>query len=296
MVKTFGDYIVLILSIIGSLASIIAFGVYFQPLLNLQGWIGVLFLGIISLFFLFYNIYLITKYRRKVKYSTIFQDINIAFSQLHKIDRSENKTPELIIQNLTLLCDNISHAFRKINETDIGVCIKYLTYENKRPKAETLVRDSTSKVNGRKTGTKDGKSHWLESNSDFDFIYSNFENENIDTTFFYESSLPTKKDYFNTRLDKNWYKDKNLPFLENYLRRKSWPLWYRSTLVVPIVPINADEQNLEMIRGFLCLDSPNENMFYKHIDVNILKGISDGLYNKIDILHKLIQENESNIN
>jgi uncharacterized membrane protein len=290
MVRTFGDYFVLIFSIVGSLASIIAFGVYFEPLLNLQGWIGVLFLGIISLFFLSYNLYLISKYRKRVKYANVFQEINIAFSQLHSIDRKETISAELIIQNLTFLCEFISHAFKKINDCEIGVCIKYLTYENKRPKAETLVRDSNSKVNGRKTGKNDTKNHWLDSNSDFDFIYSNFDNENIDTTFYYERCLPTKKGYINTRLDKNWVKENKIPFIENYLRKKAWPLWYRSTLVVPIVPINADEQSQQMIRGFLCIDAPKSNTFYPQFDVNILKGISDGLYNKIDKLHFLIQE------
>lgn len=51
MTKTFGDYIVLIISIFGSLASIVAFGIYFAPHLNEQGFWGVIFLGLISLFF-----------------------------------------------------------------------------------------------------------------------------------------------------------------------------------------------------------------------------------------------------
>jgi len=293
MAKTFGDYLVLILSIIGSFASIVAFGIYFTPFLNEQGWVGVFFLGILCLFFLGYSYYLIYKYRRKVKYANIFQDINIAFANLHSIDRNAELSAENIIQNLNHLCDNISNAFKKLNDCDVGVCIKFLSYENKRPKAETLVRDSFSKNNGRKTGSSDKVKHWIENNSDFDFIYRNYENENIDTTFFYEPRLPVKRDYVNTRLDKNWFKEKGIPaFAQNYFRRRSWPLPYRSTLVVPIVPLNADEQNQEVIRGFLCLDCSSENMFNKHIDVNILKGISDGLYNKIDKLHKIVQTNE----
>ena len=50
MTKTIGDYIILLLSIIGSIASIIAFGIYFAPYLNDQGMWGVIFLGVISLF------------------------------------------------------------------------------------------------------------------------------------------------------------------------------------------------------------------------------------------------------
>ena len=43
MTKTFGDYVVLLISLIGGFASILAFGIYFAPLLNNQGWIGVFF-------------------------------------------------------------------------------------------------------------------------------------------------------------------------------------------------------------------------------------------------------------
>lgn len=295
MIKRFGDYIVLLLSILGSLASILAFGIYFKPTLDNQGWVGVAFLGVLAVIFLFHNYFLIYKYRESLrlsKYAFIFNDLNIAFSHLHRIERDADSNAELIIQELSSLCDYVSSAFGKINGNEIGVSIKYLTYENKRPKVETLARDKYSKTNGRKTGKSDKIKHWLDSNSDFDFIYFNFEKENIDSSFYYESSLPTKKGYLNTRLDRNWFKENKIPFLENYLRRKNWPLKYRSTRVVPIIPIDANEQKQQMIRGFLCIDSSKEKMFSKNIDVHILRGISDGLYNKIDKLHKLIQNNE----
>ena len=86
MKKAISDYIVLIVSIIGSFASIIAFGAYFSPLLDNQGIVGVLFLGFIALFFMGYNFYLISKYRKKTQYAEILQDINIIFSNLHNLD------------------------------------------------------------------------------------------------------------------------------------------------------------------------------------------------------------------
>jgi hypothetical protein len=52
MKKTIWDYIVLVITVIGSLASIITFGLYFSPFLNNQGLLGVLFLGLIALIFL----------------------------------------------------------------------------------------------------------------------------------------------------------------------------------------------------------------------------------------------------
>jgi hypothetical protein len=90
MKKVVNNYIVLIISMVGSFASIVALGVCFCPLLNNQGWIGVLFLDLISLCFLVYNFYLILKSRSKVEYVEVFRDINIGFSNLHSINRKKN--------------------------------------------------------------------------------------------------------------------------------------------------------------------------------------------------------------
>ena len=298
MTKTIGDYIVLLISIIGSLASIIAFGVYFAPNLNDQGLWGVIFLGLIALFFLGYNFYLIFTYRRKVRYADIYADINTGFSHLHSINRQQGQNPEMIIQNLSNLCDSLADAFSKIYEEKIGVCIKFLikNEQQNRISVQTLVRDAYSKTIQRKTGTNDKTIHWLDGNSDFEFIYSNFDNDNIDTTYFHKEHLPICKDYKNTRLQNNWMPNKTFPFFENMMRRRYWPLKYRSTLVVPIVPLLADEQCKDRIRGFLCIDSPKEGHFKGGIDTNILRGVSDGVFNQIDTLHCLINNKNNNEN
>lgn len=289
MKKTLGDYIVLIFSLLGSFASIIAFGTYFSPHLNNQGYIGVFFLGVISLIFIGYSFYLIAKYRKKIRYADIFEEINVGFTELHSIDRQPNPSIELIIQKLGFLCDNISNAFYLINGEKIGVCIKFLTFKTKRPIVSTLVRDRYSKSRNRKTGTADKTEHFIELNSDFQFIWDNFDNENIETSFYHEKYLPTCKDYKNSRLSSDWKGKFKFGLIDNFVRRKQWPLPYRSTLVVPVVPLLADEQNQKAIRGFLCLDSFKEDQFNPQIDVEILKGISDGLYNKIDKLNSLIK-------
>lgn len=92
----------------------------------------------------------------------------------------------------------------------------------------------------------------------------------------------------------NWLPKKPLSILENVMRRKFWPLKYRSTLVVPIVPLLADEQSQDKIRGFLCIDSPREGRFNKTVDVDILRGVSDGLFNQIDKLYQLVTTQNSN--
>ena len=289
MKRIFGDYIILLVSVIGSLASIVMFGIYFAPHLDKQGWIGVLFLGILSLFLLAYNFNLVFNYRRKVKYADIFQDINIGFSQLHAIGRNEEPSAEIIIQKLTLLCDNVSKAFERIYETNVGVCVKFLRLENEKLLVQTLVRDNVSKMNGRKTGTSDETKHWIEGNSDFHFIYKNLKSTSI-KGYYFEPKLPTREDYENTNLPDNWLPEKmrNMVFFKNFVRRRCWPLSYRSTLIVPIVPLNADDQTQDALRGFLCLDSPDEDVFNSRVDVDILKGVSDGFYNQIDRLKTII--------
>lgn len=296
MTKTLGDYIILLLSIIGSLASIVAFGVFFAPHLNDQGLWGVIFLGIISLFFLGYNYYLISTYRKKIRYADIYADINIGFSYLHNINRQVDQNPETIISNLSYLCDKLADAFSKIYGEKIGVCVKFLIKDEQKQRVavQTLVRDCYSKTIQRKTGTHDKIEHWLDGNSDFEFIYSNFDNDNINTTCFHEAHLPICKDYKNTRLQNNWLPQNKIVIFENIMRRKCWPLKYRSTLVVPIVPLPADEQCKEKIRGFLCIDSPKEGRFNESVDVDILRGVADGLYNKIDTLYDLITINNNN--
>lgn len=290
MTKTIGDYIVLILSIIGSLASIIAFGEFVAPHLNDQGVWGVIFTGFIALFFLAYNFHLIFTYRKKVRYSEIYSNINTGFSYLHSINRQQEERTDTILQNLSNLCDSLAEAFTKVYGEQICVCIKFLIKDEQQRRVcvQTLVRDTYSKTIQRKTGTNDSTQHWLDGNSDFEFIYSNFDDDNIDTRYFHEAHLPICKDYKNTRLHSNWMSQRHITIFENTTRRRLWPLKYRSTLVVPIVPLLADEQSKDKIRGFLCIDSSKEGRFNKNVDVDILRGVSDGLFNQIDRLHQLI--------
>ncbi len=79
-------------------------------------------------------------------------------------------------------------------------------------------------------------------------------------------------------------KRENLFRFESFRRIFRWPLHYKSTIVVPIVPLTADEQDTDALRGFLCIDSPSNMIFQHKYDVEILRGVSEGLYRKIDML------------
>ncbi len=278
----------MLIGTIGNIASIIALYVFFKNL-STEGGIAVFFLGVICLYFGIYNFYLIRTYRKKPQYADAFADINIGFSYLHKLRRTENLTVEQILPELEKLCDSVSQAFGRIYGCEIGVCIKILINDSGRPRCETLVRDSHSLSKNRKTGSQDSTKHWIDSNSDFEFIYSNYEDDNVDTSFYLEQHLPNCMDYKNTRLKQGWSHTKKWLYPRHYARKWAWPLPYMSTLIVPIVPLISNDQNQKALRGFLCADSPNEGDFNKYYDVNIMKGVADGVYNQIDLIHQLVQ-------
>lgn len=286
--KTLADYILMLIGTLGSLASIVAILVFFNTLTT-EGWIAVSFMGVISIFFIGYNFHLLGKYRRKTYYADAYAEINIGFSRLHKLRRVEDIKVETILPELEKLCDAVANAFGRLYNKKIGVCIKYIVDDHNRPRVETLARDAYSQTGNRPKGSADITKHWIDANTDFEFIYANFEDDNQDTSFYLEKHLPICKDYKNTRLGDKWKPKHNWGFLENWYRRHNWPLKYKSTLVVPIVPLIADEQKQSAIRGFLCADSPKEGDFNPTYDVDIMKGVSDGLYNQIDLIYKLNQ-------
>ncbi len=63
------------------------------------------------------------------------------------------------------------------------------------------------------------------------------------------------------------------------LRNWKWPLPYKSTIVVPICPI--EENTLAGLVGFLCVDSTRNLAFKKDYDVELLLGIAEGIYNTV---------------
>lgn len=284
--RTIWDYVIMLIGTLGSLASIIALSVFFNQL-STEGWIAVVFMGVLCVYFVVYNFWLVTRYRKKTKYADAYGAINIGFSHLHRLRRIENPSLGQILPALEKLCDEVSNAFGRIYGSKIGVCIKFIVNDNGRPRCQTLVRDSNSNAQSRKSGSQDTIKHWIDANSDFEFIYNNFDNDNEETSYYIEQHLPTCRDYKNTRLKTGWKPRSFFLCPERYGRKWNWPLQYKSTLIVPIVPLIANDQSQEAIRGFLCADSPSEGIFNKFYDVDIMKGVADGIYNQIDLIHQL---------
>lgn len=292
MKRTVLEYLVMILGIMGSIASIVAL-LCFKSF-SKEGWVAVLFLGLICVYFIIYNFWLLSIYRKRARYAYAYEDINMGFAALHQLRRKENVVEADIVSNLEIVCTTLSGVFGRIYGTNIAVSIKYIVSgKDGRPKVETLVRDGKSKMD-RPTGKGDAINHWIEKNTDFNFIYQNIDDKTVDTSFFLERHLPQRHDYQNTRLGKDWPPTQcRWSLMDRWVRSRNWKLKYKSTLVVPVVPLCADEHSLVSLRGFLCIDSPHEGQFNDSFDVAILKGIADGLYNQIDKIYTLSKSNNN---
>lgn len=289
MKKTLGDYIIILITVIGSVASIFGFGTFFYRQLQDETKYAILALCIVTIYLLSYNIYLISKYRKKTRYAYCFEDFNRAFSYIHSIERLSEITRQELYNRFFFALSAISNAFSTINGHHCGVCLKILVEKNGKPKVYTFCRDEKS-TRKRIVGTRDKTDHWLAGNSDFNFIYEELNSLNYRKCFYFSNFLPWKNKYTNTRL-MNWPPNGSR-LKVFFLRNFRWPLPYRSTIVVPLIPLALSDQSQESLRGFLCIDSPKNIAFYKQFDVEIFMGLADGFYNKIDKLYNLIKDEQ----
>lgn len=281
ILKYIFDYSVLVLSILGSIASIIA--ICFQDI-AIEASIAILTLGILLFISMCHDWYFAYKYRQIARYSDICSELNTANSQIrYKVFNDVQGATDL----LSTYCESISTIFSTLKGHRIGVCVKLLVDNAGRAEVITQARDMYSKSHNRKTCDADTTQHLIESNTDFSSIYNNVEGDIGDFTYFHSPNLPNEDNYRNSRLN-NW-RPKNIPFLPNSLTRKLfWPLAYKSTIVVPIFPLDSDLQRRDNLRGFLCIDSTKTNIFNIPIDKEILRGLAAELCPIIDRLMEIM--------
>jgi hypothetical protein len=178
----------------------------------------------------------------------------------------------------------ISGAFEKVKGVHCGVCIKLLSgVDQNNIKVLTLCRDEKSSSK-RVVGSRDIVPHWITENTDFYDIFGDPSSGDCDT-YFFAHNLPLRFDYENTNLKKHNWPPTRIPILEYFVRWWTWPLKYKSTIVVPIIPYSLNDRSKDKLRGFLCIDSQRSYTFNKQSDVEILKGVADGIYNNIDKLY-----------
>lgn len=274
------DFLVLILSILGSIASIASI-YYFDQ--QDQGRVAILILGGLLCLSMFHDWYYTHSVRQKERYIRIPEDLNTIYSKI----RIEYDSVQQISNTLASVCDAISTIFSEIHGAKIGVCIKLMTEVSKEAIIVTHVRDQNSMKNRRKTGKNEKLKHYLKNNSDFLYIYEELDQTNSGVIYYYRKDVAIDPNYSNSSLA-NWQQPTyGWPIINNILRKHKWPLPYRSTIVLPIIPLNGNEQDVSNLKGFLCLDSPKTNGFNVNADIEILRGLSDQLCPLIDRINEL---------
>lgn len=281
--KYFWDYLIVILSVVGSIASIIS--IFYQSSSDISK-TAIIVLGILLLLSMCHDWIFSFKYRQLSGYSNIISELNTANSLIKNRQINDAQTATNI---LATYCESISSIFSTLKGHRIGVCVKLLVREENDLEVITQARDAYSQSHNRKTGSADKTKHKLESNSDFSFIYNKIDSDLEDSTFFHSGNLILENDYRNSRLN-DWHA-KNIPFVpKSFARKWCWPLPYKSTIVVPIFPLDSDSQKKENLRGFLCVDSERTRTFEIPIDKEILRGFAAELCPIIDRLHVITKK------
>jgi hypothetical protein len=236
-------------------------------LVNQDATAGVIFLGVLSLCFYGQLIFVKFKADRQIRYGQTLSIINDGFSTIHELERKNDyPSADSYIPGFNSLCEKISHAFSIITATACHVTIKIVVFENGRPKVQTFCRSSKSRFcSGKKVD------HWIDKNTDFLEVFENIGKRS--GYFFFSNRLPFLFDYQNTSFEIHGKPSNNL-----FMRLWKWPLPYKSTIVVPICPENPTKDDLV---GFLCVDSKAIGSFKKEYDVDLLLGVSSGIYNLI---------------
>jgi hypothetical protein len=140
-----------------------------------------------------------------------------------------------------------------------------------------LCRDLHS--DGRNEGDQQIQ-HTIRHNTDFYSIYANLNNEK--GHFFFHPNLLAYQGYSNTSFLKyDGFKSHDpYGYHQDEASKHDWPLPYKTCIVAPICPSVGDpNRKPEQFFGFLCVDSPDKGVFDKTIDVKIVMGCADGLFN-----------------
>lgn len=272
MFRIFWDFIYSFIGLIASLVTLTFFVEKLSPTLSADGRLAVIFIGVLFLWFFLENIFLKIRWGRERKYAQTLALLSDGFSGLHKLYRKDGDI-QGTIRACEKLCTNLADTYSLITGTNCNVSIKILTWDeddgNTKLKALTFARSHDPKRNPKENPTK----HWLDKNTDFLEIFNQIDTPS--SQYFFSNSLPFRFGYQNTSFQVYGGEPDNNVFL----RLWRWKLPYKSTIVLPICPV--DDQSSNALVGFICVDSPKLGAFKVDYDVPLLEGVADGLYNTI---------------
>jgi hypothetical protein len=288
MGKSFLDYMGFIQTSIGTVLS--AIGIYLSlssdiPLASLATKL-IIGLMIASVVFLFLFLLFLNQYLFHKRYTKAYSIINDALACSHRLRDSEDiNNLKDCLHGLEEFCTSIAEAFKTFANRQAFVCIKYCqaTDNESDIMLKTFCRDrSISSMERAKHDNEDideKRVHLLAYNTDFQHIFNNKSSAEEYYKYYFSNTLPFKNDYKNSRIKPGF--PMNMPKI---LRCIFWPLPYKSTIIVPIIPLTKTGKVKEIIIGFLCVDSKSMWAFSKQHDVEILRGLADGLYPTMKII------------
>ena len=273
-------------SIVAFLASAIALNEFalkqFYSLSN-DATSGVIFLGLFAGFFFFRSLYQRIVWDRAARYGQTLSLINEGFAAIHTLNRRDDTvTRDGIVAACEKLCGKLAQAFSTVTGTACCVTIKMVAIDaaGDEPKAIALCRSSDER------SSSDSVSHPISKNTAFMEIF-----EHICAPrgkYFFCNNLPLRYRYENTSFQVYGEPDENP--LARYWR---WPLPYKSTIVVPICPDNRADRGGGTLIGFLCVDSNAPLAFRRSYDVDLMLGVSGGLYDVLCNVASRVQGNDT---
>lgn len=278
-----GNYIGYLVGFFGSIASIASLFLYDKDcihniIFHNSFYIICLIICLITIYFL------LKKFWKYKKYYNSYPKISEAFNKLHIILNPDIHNNTDLSADLSILqdfCSKLKESFDEITENSTAVCIKLLRYSHNNPDIFTLIRDRSSDElrPTKERDEQDNIVHYLSENTDFLYIFDESLNPGLKNKYYQSNNLCKEIYYRNSRID---YDNFPPPFKWYYIskewhRCKNWPLAYKSSLVVPILPLTEDRIGDHKLEGFLCLDTPRKNAFDKR-DIDILRGVADGMY------------------
>ncbi len=215
-----------------------------------------------------------------------FARINQAMRSKQEASINERK------QNLKAFLNELSSAYTLLTGKECATAIQVpISNHSEDVYIKTICRDSI--VRGRNYKKRGENKQDIKNNSSFFYIFENLDNPK--GRYFFENNLPIRKGYKNPSFELySNFKMIGLPDdWSDEDRRKAWKLPFKSILVVPILPHpDIDEVNPDF-KGFLTVDSKEENTFNENTDVEFLVEVSDCLYNYIEEL--LVKMNSTNL-
>jgi hypothetical protein len=260
------------LSSFGALVTILLLGRnFFDMDINKSILLGCASLCTIWLFrFLYLLCEALIKYCHNTFIDSIWGDAIVelknAYSEIHSLRKQEDISDKEFITVMIKLCDTLKKIFDK--KTKANCCVSIKVPISSGDNLETLelynlCRDSSHKSKSRDTEVYKQIKHSIIGNTAYSIIVNKILRGNQKHLAYVNNNIAESSDYENT--SKEAYQDGIFP--------------YNSELVYPIVPIKGNQTNHRALKGFICIDCNQSNMFDENrYDIPMVQGVADGIY------------------